>query len=48
MRKLILIQLSKPVESFVKIMKLKFGQDLEVEFLLKFKKVGEMTRASCR
>ena len=34
---------------FVEIMKLKFGQDFEVEILFKleFKKLGKMTQASC-
>ena len=34
---------------FVEIMKLKFGQDFEVEFLFKleFKKLGDMAQASC-
>ena len=42
-----LVQLSKLSKSLVKIMKLKFGQCFEVEFLLKLKKVGEMARANC-
>ena len=34
---------------FVEIMKLKFGQDFEIEILFKleFKKLGKMTQASC-
>ena len=44
-----LVQLSKLSEEFVNTMKLKFGQDFEVEPLLKlkFKKVGEMARTNC-
>ena len=40
----------KAIEEFVNIMKLKFGQDFEVEPLLKLKlkKVGEMARSNCR
>ena len=40
----------KAIEEFVNTMKLKFGQDFEVEPLLKLKlkKVGEMERTNCR
>ena len=40
---------AKAIEEFVNSMKLKFGQDFEVEPLLKlkFKKVGEMARTNC-